>query len=80
MTKLRCKILGHKPTPPGWWGDIPYGHLEGMAPDNVGRIHAEVRQECCRCGEFYLVARLHLNHPHIVRALNLHPALFRLAK
>lgn len=80
MSKLRCVLFGHKPMPEGWWGDIPYGHLEGMAVDNVGRIHAEIRQECCRCGAFYTVARLHLNHPHIVSAMNRHPRLFGLVK
>lgn len=65
---LLCKIFGHRPAGPGWWGDIPYMKIKQAGTDGVNRIHCTAHHECERCGTEYLAGRLHLNSPVITRA------------
>ncbi len=69
MSALRCRIFGHKTIPPGWWGDIPYVDIKQGATDHIGRIHGRLYHECHRCGQRYMVGRIHLNHPVILASL-----------
>ncbi len=73
MTKLTCKLFGHRHAKPGWWGDISYMKIETRGIDGIGRIHGAAYHKCERCGEHYLAGRLHLNDPAIVAALKAQP-------
>ena len=58
-SKLLCRWFGHRPVPPGWWGDVPYQKPKCVGVDNIGRSHFLIEQDCDRCGERWIVARFH---------------------
>lgn len=66
---LVCRVFGHRPAGPGWWGDIPYMKIRECGVDGIGRIHGAAYHECEWCGEEYIAGRLHLNTPTITKAL-----------
>ena len=55
---LTCKILGH--TPPMYAGTPSYGRMYRRGADGIGREHGVVYANCDRCGEEYLVIRIHI--------------------
>jgi len=55
---LRCKIFGH--TPPMYGSTVSYGKVVRHGVDGIGREHAVVYAQCDRCGEDYLIIRIHL--------------------
>lgn len=61
---LLCSIFGHKPPvyrQKGWWSPgEEYATVILRGVDGIGRQHAEVRGECARCGEQFLICRVHL--------------------
>lgn len=67
--RILCRLLGHKPRGSGWWGDVPYLRIKGGNRDNIGRVHGRAYHECARCGETYLVGRLHFTARDIVNSL-----------
>lgn len=64
MKNLTCKLFGHKPPvygEKGWWSPgEEYGRVIVGPTDGTGRVHARVEAECARCGEKFIVARIHL--------------------
>lgn len=65
---LLCSIFGHKPPvyrQKGWWSPgEEYAAVILREVDGIGRQHAEVRGDCARCGELFLICRVHL--PNII--------------
>ena len=63
--KLICRIFGHQPPvyrQKGWWSPgEQYMRPIVFATDNIGRVHAECRAECARCGNDFRVGFIHLN-------------------
>jgi hypothetical protein len=55
---LLCRLFGHG-VPDGYGTDAPYGSLIGGARDGIGREHWSVRVNCPRCGDRYVLAKLH---------------------
>ncbi len=62
--KLFCYLFGHQPpvyARKGWYSPgQEYGKVVKDAIDGIGRRHAKVEAECARCGENFIVARIHL--------------------
>lgn len=63
-----CGLFGHHWVD-GWYGDAPYLKIQHAGKDGIGRLHGSLHCECDRCGQSYLVARIHLNDTVILRAL-----------
>lgn len=63
--KFICKIFGHKvpsANRPGWYSPgEQYAKLSAGVVDGANRQHATVHAICERCGEEYLVCRVHLS-------------------
>lgn len=71
--KILCRMFGHKPpvyAPRGWWSPgEQYAHFKyhenslGVVSiaraDGTGRLHANVYSECPRCGEEFMLCRIH---------------------
>jgi len=55
-----CKIFGHKP--PAYSRVIggEYMKVSLTEVDGIGRQHAHVNAECSRCGENFLVGKIHV--------------------
>lgn len=53
-----CRVVGHKP--PRYGNDAAYGRLILGGVDGIGRCHAHVEAECDRCGERFVVIRVHM--------------------
>lgn len=79
--KLACLIFGHI-APPNAYNGVPYaqGIASRGAPDNIGRIHAEMDAQCYRCDEYYQIAKFHVNDPRIIKMLVGHSDLKDLEK
>ena len=64
MKNLTCKLFGHQPpvyAEKGWFSPgEEYGKVIVGPTDGIGRVHARVEADCARCGERFLVARIHL--------------------
>lgn len=62
--KFVCKIFGHKvpsANRPGWYSPgEEYASLSISLIDGANRQHANINATCERCGEEYLVCRVHL--------------------
>ena len=62
--KLLCALFGHQPpvyAKKGWYSPgEEYGKVLRDGFDGIGREHALVQAECARCGENFIVARIHL--------------------
>lgn len=62
--KLLCRLVGHKPpvyARKGWYSPgEEYGKVVRGACDGIGREHGYVEAECARCGERFIVVRIHI--------------------
>lgn len=73
---ILCKLFGHRPMKPGWYGDAKYGRVEGGNTDGINTMHFQIRKECDRCGTDYIMARFH--HQRVLEAMVKHnPGLVR---
>lgn len=72
--KLLCALFGHKPpayAKTGWYSPgEQYADISSGPTDGIGRVHCEVRGECARCGDRFLLCRVHL--PETIKTEKLH--------
>jgi hypothetical protein len=71
MSNLLCLMFGHMRTS-GWYGDGLYGEVAPRGTDGIGRLHGVITASCDRCGDTYVLARLHLNSTTILDHLAKH--------
>lgn len=61
---MLCTLFGHKPpvyAKKGWYSPgEEYGTIRLGVIDGLGTQHAMVEAECARCGQRFIVARVHL--------------------
>lgn len=64
MRRLICKIFGHQPpvyARKGWYSPgEQYAQLTSRQVDGIGRVHCTVASECPRCGDKFVLCRVHL--------------------
>lgn len=62
--KLLCQLFGHQPpvyARKGWYSPgEEYGRVLRGPIDGLGAEHAKVEAECARCGDKFIVVRIHL--------------------
>lgn len=62
--KWLCKLFGHQPpiyAKPCWGGTgQEYAKVKPGTVDGVGRWHSTVESECPRCGEKFMLCRIHV--------------------
>lgn len=63
--KLLCKWFGHQPpvyAKRGWYhpGQEYADKVTKPYPDGIGRLHSLVYSQCPRCGERFLLCRIHV--------------------
>lgn len=67
VTKLLCRMFGHKPpvyAKKGWYSPgEEYGKVVLGGVDGIKRQHARVVAGCARCHEEFTVARIHVPQP-----------------
>ena len=55
---IKCRLFGHKLSP-GYAGHPPYLRPMSYALDGLNTLHWSLYGACERCGEEYVLARLH---------------------
>ena len=60
---LVCKAFGHKPPIYKSGLGSEYAKASEGYKDGIGRLHSEVRGECARCGNTFLICKIHLPCP-----------------
>lgn len=62
--KWLCRMVGHKPpvyAKSGWYSPgEQYGEVNVLGEDGIGRVHAFVKGKCTRCGDTFVVVRIHV--------------------
>lgn len=53
-----CAVTGHKS--PTFEGQAAYGTLVEAGTDGIGRKHGYAKAVCARCGEEFIVIKVHL--------------------
>ena len=64
--KRECK---HVAT--GWMRGTPYAWMHHSVIDGIGRIHGDMYATCDKCGEKFLMCKIHVDHA--IRELAKHP-------
>lgn len=67
MKNIICRLFGHRPMKPGWYGDAKYGAVQQGPIDGLGTMHFSITKDCDRCGENYIMARFH--HHRVLEAI-----------
>lgn len=54
-----CRASGHKPHRDRWGGPA-YGVIRVTTTDGMGTTHSDILIECDRCGEKFVVCKVHM--------------------
>lgn len=46
----------------GWCRGIPYVWMRRWVIDGIGRIHGDMYATCDKCGEQFLMCKMHVDH------------------
>lgn len=62
--KLLCTLFGHQPpiyAKKGWYSPgQEYGKVVKGCTDGIGQEHGHVEAACARCGDNFIIARIHI--------------------